>query len=244
MKHATVFPIFTLGLLLLFACTAPRTYSPGFGESARFSGPGGVITESLFNDKDRTISEADIRMILDGKIRIPDSIRLAVFQYGGSASRYGAWNWYDEENLKTQQQLLDTFSQTIGRANRVQQVFFLPAMVTGLRPNMHQLRESAVRVQADMLLVYSLHSDLFRKYRAFKKDEAKAFATCEVVLMDTRTGIIPHTNIVTKSAYSTEERADFSQEELQKRTLYLANLQTLLEAGRQLSTFLNEANNE
>ncbi|MEZ4941752.1 MAG: hypothetical protein R3D58_12810 [Saprospiraceae bacterium] len=244
MTHVTIPPFFILGLLFLVACTSPRAYNPGAGEDAQFGGPGGIITESLFNDKDRTISEADIRMILDGKIIIPDSIRLAVFQYGGTQSRYGAWNWYDEENLNIQQQLIDTFAQTIGQAKRVRRVFSMPAMVTGLRPNIHQLRESAVRVRADMLLVYSLNSDLFRKVRVFKKDEAKAYATCEVVLMDIRTGIIPHTNVLTRSAQSTKERSDFTDEELQKRTLYLANLEVLLEAGKGIAAYLNNTKND
>ena len=117
-------------------------------------------------------------------------------------------------------------------------------MVTGLRPNIHQLRESAVRVQADMILIYSLNSDLFRNYRAFKKDEARAFATCEMVLMDIRTGIIPHTSIVTQSAHSVELRADYAQEELQKRTLHLANLQTLLEAGGRAAAFLTKGDHD
>jgi hypothetical protein len=232
MARTPFYPIVAFLFLLLTACNTTMHRSQNFS-------PSPTISESLFDYKDRTISEADIRQILDGEIVLQDSLRIAVFQYGGSQSRYGSWNWYDEDNLKTQQQLLDTFSRAIGQAARVQKVLFLPTMVTGLRPNIHQLRESAVRVQADMLLVYSLHSDLFRKYRTFKKDEAKAFATCELVLMDTRTGVIPHTNIVTKSARSVEERKDFTQEELQKRTLHLATLQTLLEAGNRVAEFLN-----
>ncbi|MBK8968904.1 MAG: hypothetical protein IPM36_19970 [Lewinellaceae bacterium] len=244
MKHAIVFPLFTLGLLLTVACTPPRHYNPDYHESARYKAGDPLITESLFDYKDRTIGEAEIRMILNGKIELPDSIRLAVFQYGGTHSRYGAWNWYDEENLNIQQQLIDTFAQTIGQAKRVRRVFSMPAMVTGLRPNIHQLRESAVRVRADMLLVYSLNSDLFRKVRVFKKDEAKAYATCEVVLMDIRTGIIPHTNVLTRSAQSTKERSDFTDEELQKRTLYLANLEVLLEAGKGIAAYLNNTKND
>lgn len=199
-----------------------------------------VLTESLFDFKERTLSEADIQRILDGRIQARDSIRLAVFNFSGSTSRYGTWRWYDEESLKSQQQLLDTLSFALSRSHRVQKVMMLPPMVTGLKPNIHQLRESAVRVQADMLLIYSLHSDIFQKYRAFKKDEAKAFATCEMVLMDIRTGLIPHTNVVTRSASTTKLQGDFTEEEMQNRVLRTATLETLLEAGNKAAAFLNE----
>lgn len=199
-----------------------------------------MLTESLFDFKERTLSEEDIRRILDGKIGVRDSVRLAVFNFGGSMARYGSWRWYDEESLKSQQQLLDTLSFALSRSQRVQKVIFLPSMVTGAKPNIHQLRESAVRVQADMLVIFSLNSDIFQKYRAFKKDEAKAFATCEVVLMDIRTGVIPHTHVVTKSTQTSKSEGDFTEEEMQNRVLRAASLQALLEAGERTADFLNK----
>lgn len=202
-----------------------------------YGGPS--LTESLFDYKERTLSEEDIRRILDGKMVLRDTVRLAVFNFGGSMARYGSWRWYDEESLKSQQQLLDTLSYALTRSHRVKKVIFLPSMVTGSKPNINQLRESAVRVQADMLLIFSLNSDIFQKYRAFKKDEAKAFATCELVLMDIRTGVIPHTYVVTKSTQTTKNEGDYTDEEMQNRVLRAASLQALLEAGEKTAAFLN-----
>ena len=231
MSNSISCALFVLIVLAAASCTAPRY---GFSES----GTDHAITESLFDFKERTISEADIQRILDGKINIPDTIRLAVFQFGGAPIIYR--RWYDEENLKTRQQLIDTFTQAIQGASRVQKVVLLPSMVTGNQPNIHQLRESAVRLQADMLLVYSLHSDIFQKYRAFKKDEIKAFATCEMILMDIRTGVIPFTNIATKSAQSKKDKEDFDAEELKNRAQQMAVLQAMLETGNRVAGFLND----
>lgn len=218
---------------IVFAAASCGT--PHYRYSA--SGTDQTITESLFDFKERTISEADIQRILDGKIDTPDTIRLAIFQFGGSPIQYR--RWYDEESLKTRQQLIDTFTRAIQEASRVQKVVLLPSMVTGNNPNIHQLRESAVRLQADMLLVYSLYSDLFQKYRVFKKEEVKAFATCEMILMDIRTGVIPFTNIATKSAQSKKDREDFDSEELKKRAQDQAVLQTMLETGHKVAEYLN-----
>lgn len=196
------------------------------------------ITESLFDFKERTISEADIQRILDGKISVQDTVRLAVFHYGGTRVQYR--QWYDEGSLKARQQLIDSFTQVIKGASRVQEVILLPSIVTGVNPNIHQLRESAVRLQADMLLIYNLHSDIFQRYRVFKKEESKAFATCETVLMDIRTGIIPFTHIATKSAHIKKGKEDFDSAELQKRALAQAVMEAMLETGRQTAGFLND----
>lgn len=225
-------------LLSLISCGG-GAYYPRTEPSSRGDYGGPTLSESLFDYKERTLSEEDIRRILDGRIAPRDSVRIAVFNFGGSVARYNTWRWYDEESLKSQQQLLDTLSWSLTRSRRVQKVILLPSMVTGANPNINQLRESAVRVQADMLLVFSLNSDLYQKYRAFKKDEAKAFATCEVVLMDIRTGVIPHTHVVTKNAQTSKLQGDFTEEEMQKRVLQSASLQALLEAGGRTAAYLN-----
>jgi hypothetical protein len=228
-----------LGVLFLVACTVapPRGEPAAVQNTAATADP--LLTESLFDYKERTLSEADIRRILDSKIELRDSLRLAVFNFGSSMARYGAWRWYDEESLQSQQQLLDTLTYALTRSRRVQQVIFLPSMVTGAKPNIHQLRESAVRVQADMLLIFSLNSDIFQKYRAFKKDEAKAYATCEAVLMDIRTGVIPHTCVVTRRAQTAQIGGDYTSEEMQNRVLHAASLEALLETGTQTAAYLN-----
>ena len=248
MTKTTSFLLALLPFLgLISACGGGRYVSQynqeGFtGNQSRIADAlgGPVLTESLFDYKERTLSEADIRYILDGHIHFSDTVRLAIFNLGGNVARFGAWRWNDEEGLKTQQQLIDTLTRALRRSGRVHKVILLPSIVTGSKPNIYQLRESAVRVQADMLLVFSLYSDLFRKYRAFKKDEAKAFATSEAILMDVRTGIIPHTSVVTKSAQSLKEKSDFSTQEMEKRALYLATLEALLETGNKTAAFLEE----
>ena len=81
--------------------------------------------------------------------------------------------------------------------------------MVGGNASITQLREAAVRLQADMLLIFSLKSDIYSKYRAFAKDEAKAFATNETLLMDIRTGVIPFSNVVTRDTLIKKGTEDF-----------------------------------
>lgn len=224
-----------LALCFLSAC-GTASYRHYGGEAPRET-----ITQSLFDTKERTISEEDIQRILNGKIELQDTVRLAIYKYYGNVSRRYSYNdflWEDEETLKTDQMMIDTLIAGIRQAARVQHVLLLPYMIIGSKPNIQQLRESAVRLQADMLLVYSLNSDLFQRYRSLKKDEAKAFATCEALLMDVRTGIIPHAGVVTREAYGQKDPSDLSLDEMRRRVQNQAVVKAMGETGQAVAGYL------
>jgi hypothetical protein len=60
------------------------------------------------------------------------------------------------------------------------------------------LREAAVRMQADLLVVFRITSDVYYKYVVFAKNKVKVYSTSEAVLLDVRTGLVPFTRIVTR----------------------------------------------
>ena len=189
MRFRALIAILTL-IGLFTNCTTTRPTTSGV--TAYGVDPQEVITKSLFDSKDRTISEEDIQRLLSGEIQIPDTVRVALFKYSStSINRYYTNWWTDEEYLKTQQSFVDTLVSQIGTSSKVKKVIPVPALMTSANPNMTQLRETAVRLQADILVVYSITSDIYYKYKVFQKNQAKAFATCETILMDTRTGVIP-----------------------------------------------------
>lgn len=198
-----------------------------------------VITESLFQSKDQSISEADIQRLLNGKIKIPDTVRIAVYKYAStSVSRYYSYYWNNEEYLKSQQEFQEILVRELKKSSKVQKVILVPAIMASKRPNITQLRESAVRLQADLLFVYSVSSDIYNKNRAFQKNEAKAFATCETLLMDTRTGVIPHSSVVTREKLVRKEEEDWDNNEMGKRAENGAISLTLEESGKQAAVYL------
>ena len=199
-----------------------------------------VIAKSLFNSKDRTISEDDIQRLLNGKIIIPDTIRIAIVKYAStSMNRYYSYYWNDEEYLKTQQSYVDTIMLQIKTSDKVKKVFAIPSLMTGKKPDIFELREVGVRLQADMLVVFSITSDIYYKYKAFQKNEAKAFATTETILMDIRTGVIPHSSIITREKLVKKQQEDWTKDETSKRAENGAIILTLTEAGRRIAEFLN-----
>ena len=236
----TIFSLILMASLILMsmACTTPQPIP--YGRSLEQSANPEVISKSLFDSKDRTISETDIQRLLEGRISIPDTVRVAVYKFAStSMNRYYTAYSSNEEYLKTQQSYLDTLVAKLRVSNRVSKVIPVPGMMTNSYPNITQLRETAVRLQADLLLVFSLTSDTYYKFKAFQKNESKAFATCETILMDTRTGVIPHSNIVTREKLVRKGQEDWTNEETRKRAENGAVILTLVETGQGVAEFLN-----
>lgn len=225
-------------IVLLNSCDT--THSAQQSQASYGPEPREVITQSLFNDSDRTISEEDIQRLLSGRIRIPDTLNVALFNFAGtSINRYYTSWWTDEEYLKTQQSFVDTLMSRIATSRKVRKIFPVPSLMAARHPNITQLREAAVRLQADMLIVYSITSDIYYKYRAFQKNQAKAFATCEVVAMDIRTGMIPHSSIITREKLVVRYNQDeLSDQETRKKAEREAVLAALTDSGNAISAYL------
>lgn len=202
--------------------------------------PPASITESLFEEKDRTISEENIQKLLEGKLRLPDTLRIAVYKHGGTSARGVKFGYYrtDEAYLKTQQSFIDTIVGSLDRNARVQKVTLLPTMLIPATPTLTRLRESAVRVQADVLLIFAIQSDVYEKTKLIGRDEIKAYATTEALLLDIRTGLIPFSTILTNDYLSKEQRDDLNFAEQRARAEKEAVHLTLARLAERLGTFL------
>ena len=202
-----------------------------------------VIEHSLFASQDKTISEEDIQRLLNGQIKIKDSLRIAIFNYSIYSQRniYPKYYRTDEEYLKTQQAYIHTLTSQIENCKKIKKTFLMPSMMVDTKSSITNLRETAVRLQADLLLVYNVKSDIYYKYKTFKADEAKAFATIECFLMDTRTGLIPFTTITTEESFMKKTSDDFTTDELRRNTEKEAVIKALETIGVSLNGYLEGA---
>lgn len=238
MKH-TCFTILTL--LLFTACSAPRYTGAPSQQAERFSDNGEPITQSLFSDKNATISEENIQKILDGNFKLPPQLRVAVVSVDNeSLNRRYYWNyWNDEQYLKTQQSYLDLFAEKLKQSKRVISVATIPDLLLAKPQTFTNIREAAVRLQADVVLVYSITTDIYSKYKLFTKPDIKAFATTQLLLLDVRTGLVPFSTIVTKDQLSKKQENELDNNEATNRIQKEAVLMTIEEIGKQLMAFLN-----
>lgn len=234
--------LFLLGIILA-TFTSCMVAGGSSGSSLKVMDNDISITQSLFNDKTSTISEKDIKTILDGKYILPEMLRVAIVKLESKSyqtQRAYYWTWTSERYLKAQQSYLDLFSKNLYNSKRVINVSVIPDLLISSNPTYTFIRESAVRMQADIVVIYSINSELYRRDKVFKKDDLKAFATIQFVVMDVRTGLIPFSTIVTKDYQSIEQKGDFDWEMAQERVKNEAVLLSINEVGMQLNEFLRQ----
>jgi hypothetical protein len=196
------------------------------------------ITESLFNDKNATISEESIKKILDGTLQLPQQLRIAIVNVNSSTSNR-RYYWNDEQYLKTQQAYLDLFTLHLNKSQRVTTIHTIPDLLLAKPYSFTNIRESAVRLQADVVLLYSISTDIYSKYKLFTKSDIKSFATTQIVLLDVRTGLIPFSTIVTKDYLSTRQSTDLDYSDATNRIQKEAVLLTIEEIGKKVNIFLS-----
>jgi hypothetical protein len=194
------------------------------------------ITQSLFSDKLSTITEEGIQKILDGSYKLPEKMRVAIVRIDNNQQRHYYWN--DEQYLKTQQSYLDLFEHRFKESSRVTKVSIIPDLLISKTPSFTNIREAAVRLQSDIVVVYSITGDIYSKYKLFTKPDIKAFATTQLIVLDVRTGLIPFSTIVTKDIVSQRKKEELDNSETRNRIQNEAVLLTINEVVQKISDFL------
>jgi len=204
-----------------------------------------TLTSSLFASDEAVLGDEAIKTILSSRLRLPDNAKVALIKFPGSqhgALRYyGSYYWRSEDYLKTQQKYIDAVSDRLSASEDVSEVVLLPSLLTPNDATIPVLREAAVRLQADLLLVYRITSDIYHRSKLFADDEVKAYSTCEAVLLDVRTGIIPFTTVITKEAQAKKEKRDLETAETMRRVESAAVMDSLNIMAAELVSFLEDA---
>ncbi|HYE54334.1 MAG TPA: hypothetical protein VD996_05805 [Chitinophagaceae bacterium] len=196
-----------------------------------------LILQSLFNDKSSTISEENIQKILDGTYSLPQQLRIAVVRLEPAQVR--RYYWTDEQYLKTQQSYLDLFAGKFRQSPRVTRLSVVPDLLVSRTPSFTSIREAAIRMQADVVVIYSITSDIYSKYKLFSKTDIKAFATTQLIMLDVRTGLVPFSTIVTRDVLSQKKKEELDHTEAASRVQNQAVLLTIDEIGQKITDFLN-----
>lgn len=227
-----------LNVIIIASCTATKQVGNP-SDDYTFVSNDPPITQSLFDDKSATISEENIKKILDGNYSLPNSLRVAFVKLESSQNQ-NRYYWSDEEYLKSQQQYLDLFSEKFQNSSRVKSISIIPDMLISKNPTFTNIRESAVRTQSDIVVIYSINSDIYSQYKLFSKTDIKAFATTQLIILDVRTGLVPFTTIITKDFQDKKSDSDLNETEARNRIKNQAVLLTIEEIGKQISGFLEK----
>ena len=198
------------------------------------------IATSLFPSDQAVLGDEAVARILSSKLELPAKAKLALMKFPDTeGSRYyGRSYWRDEDYLKGQQAQLDTLSKALLASDQIVEVIPLPSLMTPRQLSLPILREAAVRMQADLLLVFRVGSDTYSQYRTFAKDKVKAYSTCELVLLDVRTGLVPFARVVSRERVELKQTSDLELSETMRRAEQASAADALHAAAEDLVTYI------
>lgn len=200
------------------------------------------IATSLFPSDQAVLGDEAVARILSSKLELPAKAKLALMKFpdaeAAGARYYGAYYWQSEAYLKLQQSQVDTLSQALLASDQIAEVTLLPSLMTPSRASIPILREAAVRMQADLLLVFRVGGNTYWQYRVFAKDKVKAYSTCELVLLDVRTGLVPFTRVVSRERLELKQPADLDLSETMRRAEQVSAAEALKAAAEDLVGFV------
>ena len=198
------------------------------------------IATSLFPSDQAVMGDDAVARILSSKLELPAKAKVALMKFPDAEGPryYGRAYWRDEEYLKLQQSQVDTLTEALVASDQIAEVTPLPSLMTPSRVSLPILREAAVRMQADLLLVFRVGSDTYSQYRTFAKDKVKAYSTCELVLLDVRTGLVPFTRVVSRERLEMKQPADLDLAETMRRAEQTSAAEALNGAAQDLVRFM------
>lgn len=132
------------------------------------------------------------------------------------------------------------FSKKFSNSSRVKNISTIPDILISKNPTFTSIRESAVRTQSDIAVIYSINSDIYSQFKLFTKTNIKAYATTQLIILDVRTGLIPFSTIVTKDFQDTKKVTDFNENDAINRIKNQAVLLTIEEVGKKINEFLSQ----
>ena len=190
-------------------------------------------TESLFAGDAETLSDEAIGAILAYRYQPPPQSRIALMPFGREI-----WSsWSEEFALASEAMQRDVIGK-LRASPRVYDASYLPSILIPQNRNVPHLREAAARYQADLLLVYRSYCQSFDRYRWFRPDEVRAHCGVEAVLLDTRTGLVPFTTVVTEAYDIVASEDDVNIRETRYRAQADATAKALAEVSDEIVRFL------
>ncbi|MDR3456030.1 MAG: hypothetical protein P4N60_01180 [Verrucomicrobiae bacterium] len=241
MKTALLAALTTLTVIFLSGCDTPSGGRVTTMMASQDYVAREAVTTSLFPSDQAVLNDEAVAKILSSKLELPAKAKLALMKFsdeGFGARYYGSFYWRDEQYLKLQQTQVDALSSALLGSDQITEVTPLPSLMIPKQMSIPVLREAAVRMQADLLLVYRVGSDTYSQYRMFTKDQVKAYSTCEVVLLDVRTGLVPFTRVISRERLEVKQPGDLDLTETMRRAEQASAADALKAAADDLVAFI------
>lgn len=223
------FGICTPFLLIVVGCsTASKDYT--YMQGADYQNRQ-TLTKGLINDNEK-LSEDAVQKILSSKVALPKKVTLAVVRLVDT--RDGGLNFQMVDKELEQQ-----FFEKKLWGDRVQSLILVPQIMISHPITLQSLRQAAALLQADALVVIRPLTYSLGKASLFSDNMAKSTTSIEVLVLDTRTNVVPYTSLITEDAEITETSNDYSQMDLLGRAMRVSEKKAMLQVPAAIDKFMS-----
>ena len=226
-----------MSLLLLSACSSMSSQND-FHQNKAYQ-KRKSLKAAFFKNEGQNYSETQIKDLLEKKINLNKPLKIAVVKLGHEIQQ--TYMSGVTENRQLQQtatkENVKAFKSIMNQASRIKDISFVPNFMMPEEPSIRNLRDVAALMQANLLLVILSQTDADFDFHFHKKNEAKAQATLESIIVDVKTGVIPFTSIATGTALLNKDDSDFSNKEFRIRTIIAAEDNALSELAQDIGNY-------
>jgi hypothetical protein len=181
-------------------------------------------------------ADSTIERLLTHRFTLPPRVNVAILHLLGTGAR-GRW-FSSGGSADLTQALADSVAAGLSRSSRVGHAALLPALLVGERPTVAGLREAAARLQTQVLLVYRPSCRLFERTPFVGAPQYRAECTIQAALLDTRSGVLPFSALVTRDYVTNRERGDFELGGTWRRVQIQALIKASIEIADRVGDFL------
>ncbi len=178
-------------------------------------------------DEQGNLGEKEISKLLSAKIEIPREFHLAVVFLSDST-------FFETKYLSPQ---MERFFDRKEWGDRVQAISPVPQSLLGNSSDLKSLRRAAALLQADMLLVIKPVTRADWRF-SFFRSRAKSISSVEVMLVDTRTSVVPFTVLSSGTIERSEKEEDFNHSEVIERAKLESEYKALEKIPKIIREFL------
>lgn len=189
--------------------------------------------EPLFASDGEGFSEEMIRRIFAHPYKPQPQNRIAILTSGQAY-----WFGWSDELARAGAEVQLNLVKTLRASPLVYDASYLPSLLVPEKKTVGRYREAAARYQADLLLIYRSTCQSYEKYRFLSADKTKSYCSIEAVLLDTRTGIVPFTTLVSQNFSAQKNETDLNFDETIRRVELTAMRDALTVVAQEIVTFL------
>lgn len=206
-----------------------------FFEPSRYEAPS-QIQENLFSDDIDQVDAKLVKMALDGKVTYKDSLRIVFYEL--ASDHYGV----DPLQFSFKEEHARAWSSEINSSKRVDWIRPLAPLLLPEDPDLRSLRRAALRMQADILVLYRRQESVLEDHNIIAKDEFRVYSSIDMIAYDTRTGIIPFAQAATTQESAKENSEDLKNWETKQRMKEKASVENIEKLSHMFKSALEEWN--